>query len=378
MSESTKVVGDNKNGTEKTTNKEIFRTKKAKPTTTRTFWKTILHGAQWFFGHALPLYLIVGALCYIAAPQFFSSLIAPTAGKIQVPNTSAAPKIAISLPQAQGNSGQELRTMEIVRVAMDASKERVESIKEGNDKLFSIISALAALLVFLGFKGVETFRSLNTHAEETLEKSREARESAEETTEELKDFFENRYHKDNTAEINVAQGIVLREMAELYRKVVCNFGPIPLQCQNEYFAYLEGSVEYLNRICDNPENVDKKTVSRAFIVRGNVLKLMGKVKEALDSVVLANQLYDPEDYSSLYNAACYCSILSRAASAKNNHQEAVRYETKAFGFLRKAIQMNDACIGDAETDQDFDDFKVGNNPHFMAILYPQQIDKNKP
>lgn len=338
----------------------------------------LIRFVQWLLGYAIPLYIIVGALCYIAAPDFFSSILGqPTAtqDKRAIANGVVSAHVGASAAVPPSASTGELKTMEIVRVAMDASKERIESIKEGNDKLFSIISALAALLVFLGFKGVETFRSLNTQAEETLRNSKIASETASQTTIELKDFFENKYPKDNTAEINVAQALVLREMADLYRGVVCRDGPLSDQCQDTYDNYLDDAIMYLNRVCNHAVGLEKKTVSRALIIRGNVLKMRGRTKDALASVLDAHENYDETDSSALYNAACYSSLLAKEAIDSSRNTAATKHISECIGYLRKAIKMKDDYVRTAMTDSDFDHLRNSKSPQFLSIFDSTNTDR---
>jgi hypothetical protein len=242
------------------------------------------------------------------------------------------------------------------------------------DKLFSLIAALGALLVFFGFKGVESFVNARTRAEETISKAEEAvlkandaQLIAEEAIQSLNNFVENRYLKDNSAEINIGQGLVLREMAEMYRLIVSKTAIMQPDDQ-EYCSYLRQSLYYIDKVTDHPEGVDPKILSRAFIVKGNVFTRLGEQTSALKMAEIAFEKYDSLDFSAYFNAACYSCLLAEKHAAKNDHSGAAHYEGLSIKYLRQAIKLRDDFREIAKKDTDFEYFRRNNHANYLSIV----------
>lgn len=286
-------------------------------------------------------------------------------------------KIAAKGTGQSGGAATEVKITDVAKLAMDATKERVDMLKESHDKLFSLIAAFGALLVFFGFKGLETFNATRKRAEETVEQAaeavreaEEARQLAEKSVKELQNFVENRYTKDNTAEINVSQGIVLREMADLYNVILERIekgenGNNP-DTDKHFCSYLRSSLVYLDSVTDNPEGLDKKIVSRAFIAKGNVFSMLNELPSALKMAEMVITKHNPADHSALYNGACYSCRLAARAVESDDHQAAVEYESKAISYLRRALELNPDYSAEAKADKDFKHFATKSN--FLALV----------
>ncbi|MCT9125894.1 TPR end-of-group domain-containing protein [Cupriavidus gilardii] len=349
---------------------------------------------RYTFGYVLPVYFIIGAIIVIALPSgtivklwpFEQSASGvptsapvstlPTASKNRPHNGEMDPSPR-SAPQAVDLSRPEARVAELARMAMDATKERVEMMKESYDKIFSIIAALAALLAFLGFKGVETFTATRARAEEATAQAEAAAASAKAAKEDLRqavesfnDFRKNQYLIDNNAEINAAHGIVLREIADLYRKVTKLdelTGEEAEKAREEYCAYLHSSLYYLGQAASKPTGVAPRILTRVYGTMGNVqcrLENYHAAFQAAENAISVN----PHDYSAHFNAACYKSLLAHEESQKSrpNHAVVAQYEKEMLSYLKRAIELNPEYKDKAKDEPDFD--HVRRNSQFLALL----------
>lgn len=331
---------------------------------------------HWLFGYIMPLYVVIGSLCFIAAPGLFGSEVkSPDIGKV-------APHPAPAAKQGAETTG-DLKVVDMVRLTLESSKDRFESIKEGHDKLFSLIAALAALLAFFGFKGVETYNATKAKAEETLASAdeavataNEANDLAKKSIKDLENFVQNLYSKGATAEINVAQGLVLKEIAELYREltmgphtvVQMQLGATTQQLLNKYHSYLNESLGYFDRVTDKPEGVDSKVVARALIFRATILKKLGRLEEALKNASLAQSQFAGHEYAAYYNAACYCCLLSAQALSKLDPAAASEFEHESINHLAKSIELDASLKQSAAHDDDFQHFRTSNNTRYLALI----------
>ena len=341
---------------------------------------------RWVLGTVVPLYVIIGTICIIALPKgFFGDLFVPSAQVQSAPSPSQAvdpnalpggPAKATALPgklsPATPSLGADVKITEVAKMAIDATKERVDMMKENYEKLFSLIAALGALLVFFGFKGVESFISAKAKAEETVAKAEdavsraeEARKTAEESVEKLNEFIKNKYEKDNAAELNVSQGIVLRELADMYKTVCKKMGP-DNGYDLDYQQYLSMSLYYTEKVTENGEGLDAEIMARALVLKGNILIRQDDVKNALKAVERAIK-YMPDDYSAYYNAACYSCVSAKQFHDKSNFQQASACENNSIEYLRKAIELRPRYKVDALTDPDFEHFRSRNYSEFLAL-----------
>ena len=89
-------------------------------------------------------------------------------GQAQIPNTAGT------------NQVDQLRPLaDIAKMTLDATKDKFDSLKEANDKLFSVLAAMGALLAFLGFKGLDSFMTAKTKAEEAVDRANLAQKEAD-------------------------------------------------------------------------------------------------------------------------------------------------------------------------------------------------------
>lgn len=336
---------------------------------------------RWVLGTVVPLYLIIGTICFIALPKgIFADLFtapahiaAGTASADQIVTTSpvkngpTVSKQALSTP-----TSNEVKVAEVAKLAIDSTKERVDMMKENYEKLFSLIAALGALLVFFGFKGVESFISAKAKAEETVAKAEEAvaraedaRKTAEESVHKLNEFIKNKYEKDNAAELNVSQGIVLRELAGMFKTVCKKMGAEEAD-DVDYQQYLSMSLYYTEKVTENGDGLDPEIMARALVLKGNILIRQDDVKNALKAVERAIR-FVPDDYSAYYNAACYSCIAAKQYHEKSNFQQASFHENNSIEYLRKAIELRPRYKVDAQTDSDFEHFRSRNYSEFLAL-----------
>jgi len=249
-------------------------------------------------------------------------------------------------------------------------------MKESYDKLFSLIAAFGALLAFFGFKGIETFMAARAKAEETLAKAQEAvaqandakrqadaaKSEAEKTVRDLEDFVRVRYSRDNNAEGNVAHGIVLREIADVYKDVMrpetCDSSEAE-RVMSVYHQYLHESATYLERVVEleREEGIDKRVVSRAYGTLGNINNRLGKPEKALECAQKALRAA-PDDHSAQYNVACYHARVSTSVgrrAAEQQRSAAVSALELAIGKDRKYRKMavEDPDFASMRDDPDF-------------------------
>ncbi|MBB6594380.1 hypothetical protein HXP35_03060 [Ralstonia solanacearum] len=171
------------------------------------------------FSHYIPLYLIVVTLLFIALPKNVSTAIVASltgtpivqlpsipganVNQVATPGVNAPPVSQPSLSTAQ-QSAADRNVVDIAKMTIDSSKDKYDSIKDMYDKLFSVIAAMAALIAFLGFKGVDSFLSAKQKADETVARAEEAQRKAEQSLDEVQDFINRRYPADNRAELNAS------------------------------------------------------------------------------------------------------------------------------------------------------------------------------
>lgn len=336
--------------------------------------------------HVIPLYLIIGSIILIALPSSsnISQWIFPPpkaeaekkdVGKKDLPlqpqnNQQDVSRAAISSPaeySANGNS-EEAKASQLIKIALDASKERLDMMKENYEKIFSFIAAFAALLAFLGFKGLETFTQTKNNALDAerqariaAEEAAQAKEQAKNAVKELHDFMENQYKIDNSAEINVAHGIILREIAGLHKSLT---DQNILECRDKHRTYLKQSLYYLDLATENKSTVSRRILSRAYVTKGNVHNLLGNYSKAFEATQEA-LLVNKDDHSALFNAACYCAKIAEDFDKHNDYIEAERFVALALRNLKASIDLNESYADLLPTETDFT--FIRKNPTFKTI-----------
>lgn len=306
----------------------------------------------WLFGYFIPLYAVLFTLIVIAIPKEVWTM-------AQRPPITPAPLI--------GRAAQEMTTADIAKLAMDAGKERIDGVRESNDKLFSLIAAMAALLVFFGFKGLETFNAAKDRAELAVKNAEKAHRTASASIEKFNNFVEIQYSRNIVAEIYVVQGMILLEMAELYKKVLkkCNIADEAIK--KDYDAYLKYGLFFLDKVTQDPDGIDKKIVCRALIMQGYLHKRLGDLGRALYVVTQAYTNDDQND-SAYFNAACYCCLLAASEMSMESHDGTLRYEEESLLHLAKAIELKENSRGKARRDEDFLHFVTNRHEVFLKMV----------
>ncbi|MEX3916005.1 tetratricopeptide repeat protein [Paraburkholderia sp. BR10872] len=326
------------------------------------------------FTTVLPLWIIVITVCLIALPH---SMTANWFGLEKAPNAN----LPVAAPAVPGTSGAaatlDARSVsDIAKFAIDSSKDRADAMKETYDKLFSLFAALGALLAFLGFKGLDTFMVAKQRSEEivqtanaAVERANAAYERAERATKDHEEFIRVRYAADNSAEINTAHGIVMREIAELYAVLFLLHDPAADISKNaKYRDYLDLGRLYLDKVTDKPENLNVKVVCRAFITRGNILRRQGDYQGALKMVQIVLDRYDEKDLAALFNAGCYCSLLAKAEEDLGNKKRCREHRQAALGYLKRAVELDPNLKEDAENDEDFQWLRTSDPTRFNELV----------
>ncbi|CAB3914219.1 hypothetical protein LMG26689_05169 [Achromobacter animicus] len=262
----------------------------------------------------------------------------------------------------------------VARLSLDGNRERIEGMKETYDRLFAMIATLGALLAFLGFKGFESFMQARDDAQETVERSKGAvleaegaKTQADAALKELHQFLRVDYPKDNSAEINVAHGLVMREIAVLYSCMAEKMGK-DIKDFPEYREVLHLSLVYLNKVRLQADRLDKRVIARALITIGNVESLLGNSRGALEACQEVIEKHSPDDESAHFNAACYACRLGAEEAAKESHKTAKAYADLSIARLTRAIELLPSNRLDASTDKDFVWLREQGNPAFMSLL----------
>lgn len=324
----------------------------------------------------LPLYIIVIAVCLIALPKgITTSLFGPHPAATQPaigPVTGQTPAPAVP----STTTSPDARTVsDVAKMAIDSSKDRADAMKDTYDKLFSLFAALGALLAFLGFKGMDTFMAAKRRSEEivqtansAVDRANAAYDRAVQAKKDHDEFVKVRYAADNSAEINTAHGIIMREIAELYKVLVhLNDAQKDVSKDANYRSYLDASRRYLDLVTDRPEGLGAKVIARAFVTKGNVLRRQGDYLGALKMVELVLDKYDPREESALFNAACYCCLIAQDEERLSNHTRSREYRQRSLAFLKRAIDAHPHLREDALDDQDFEWFRSKPEPRFGEL-----------
>lgn len=347
-----------------------------------------LSDAIWHtFCHVIPLYLIIGAIIVIALPstaklRWWPFIQDTSTASAQVTSTatpaappqSESPAKDVSTPRVTSNNSEhgvaqeDVKLTNIAKLAIDATKERVEMMKESYEKIFSFIAAFGALLAFLGFKGIETFSQTKKNAIEAANQAEAAardaataKEEAQAAIKELHDFIENQYKIDNSSEINVSHGIILREIASLQKSLTDQNND---ECKKRHRDFLRQSLYYLNLATENKSKISPRILSRAYVTKGNVQNMLGDYSKALDAATEALAV-NQDDYSAHFNAACYNSKLAEKYNAEGDYSYAATLVNNAIKHLKAATKMNPEYREIMKTETDFNYIK--DFPAFKSI-----------
>lgn len=309
---------------------------------------------------------------------------------------TSSPSVASSRPQgAIENSGDsafvaghtaaavssEISAVSTVaKLALDTTKERVDGMKDTYDRLFAMIAALGALLAFLGFKGFESFTLAKKHTAETVEKAElavakanaakeraeRAKEQADEAVKKLNFFIDVEYPRNNVAEIEVARGIIMREIAGVYQAVAKRCGQ-DIKDYPEYRKAIDLGLIYLKNAVAEPERLEPETVSRALITMGNLYRRMSNIHGAVEACQRVVKEFSPNDTIAHYNLACYyCLLAEQEEKGAGSAHQVQAYAASAIAALERAIELDSSNRADARTDDDFVWFQ--SHPAFKALV----------
>lgn len=337
---------------------------------------------RWLLTHGLPMYAIVGTLLALSVSAFLPSILplidgtltrtqdlpskqsttaVPVPGGPLTPSPGVSPSPDRSAAPVVGDPTRPIT--EIAKLALDTSKDRIEGMKENYDKLFAMIAAFAALLGFLGFKGFESFAQAKARAEETVAKADSAVRRAEdahrrvtESIEEHTKFRTEDYPNFASAELYLAHGIIMREIAEVYEvmgKHLSQDGK-PVEFV-EKVARLQESLTYLERSLEMCDRSNNRVRSRALGTLGNVRKRlddhMGALSAARGAATAA-----PNDPSAYYNVACYAAMVAedKAKKCSRDSEGALvsPYVDVCLDALSKAVKLHAKFASKAMKDAD--------------------------
>ncbi len=332
------------------------------------------------FAYHIPLYLIVITLLFIAMPKRISNSVISALTGIPIAEVAQAAKIDNLPPSGKGattapttNPGQQSAPdsktiVDVAKLALDGSRDKYDSIKDMYDKLFSVIAAMAALIAFLGFKGVDSFFAAKQKADDTVARAEEAQRKAEQSLSEVQDFINRRYPADNRAELNVVTGMVMRHIADAYKAILDQCKPGHKFDEDKVFLEcLDKAIYYLNAV-DSKETVDEMVLKRAIITKGNIYRRMGQLEVAIRLLEELQQKYNITDEVAIYNIACYSCLVAKKFADANNSVQADKYILKSLDNLRAAIRLSEENKNEARIDPDLAWFRDTNNQSYLAML----------
>ena len=315
------------------------------------------------FSYHLPLYLIVISLLFIALQK---DPFSERKSQISTNHITNLNKSTTTNKEQSASQVKDSDLLTVTKLAIDGSKEKYDSIKDSYDKLFSMIAAIAALIAFLGFKGVDSFITAKKNSSETLEKAVNALKEAQIASEDLKKFKEEIYPKDNRAEINLMTGIVLRIIYDAYKSIIETCKPNhKIDTDPKIQHFLDLAIYYID-VVEAQTDIDEKLLMKAAVTRGNIYKRFGRIKEAYENLLRFSKKYPTCGDSSIqYNLACYSCLLAEHAESTSNHKESVKYQNLSLNHLRAAISCDLANKLAANTEEDFKYFE--KNQIFLAM-----------
>ncbi|WP_348995901.1 hypothetical protein ABFG95_11825 [Achromobacter sp. HNDS-1] len=343
---------------------------------------------RWLLTHGLPMYAIVGTLLALSISAFLPRILpiietalsnqpvqasaqakpVSAASSTSIPSSDAAPGMAQeqSPSPVQSSVADATRPItEIAKMALDTSKDRIEGIKENYDKLFAMIAAFAALLGFLGFKGFESFAQAKARAEETVAKAdiavKRAEDAQRRVTESIAEhqiFRTEEYPKFASAELYLAHGIILREIADVYEVIAKHLSQAGQNIEfGEKVARLQESLAYLERSLDHCDRNNYRVRARALGTLGNVRKRLDDPMGALTAAKGAANAA-PDDPSAHYNVACYAAMVAedKARKCSPDSEEAMvtPFVDMCVEALTTAVKLHGKFSGKAMKDPDFD------------------------
>lgn len=286
---------------------------------------------------------------------------------VQLQATVAALQKSVALPQSQVPPASAMTDplrplVDIAKLTLDASKDKYDSIKDTYDKLFSVLAAMAALLTFFGFKGLDSFVAAKRNTELAVAQ-------ADQAAQQLRQFLDHDYSRDNRAELNLAQAISLREIAALYEqswRLNHSREDLPQAGRQVHRQYLEKANYYLKESLRSRDQLDKVLLQRALGVQCNVYRMLGDFEAALRTAKEMIERFPGEDESAYFNAACYCCLLSEQQGPERLRSEKLLIE--ALGHLKKAIDLYPDNKKEACDEVDLEALRVNRKQEFEGLV----------
>lgn len=226
----------------------------------------------------------------------------------------------------------------------EAVTERYDAIKGEQDRLFSLIVALAALLTFLGFKGVQSLLDAQRSARVAVEKARRY---------ELR--WEKQYPRDNRAEMAVVMAAALRDITDMQLHILKQTGsPNPARSEL-YFEYLHMARQHLETV----EDLDCSTPIKLQVlgVLGNVYYRLELYDSAFRAARKAIEM-DAGDTDAYFNAACYVCKMAELADEQKKALEANRLLRQALSYAQQYVAREDSKSIASKTMNEEGDLKI--------------------
>ncbi len=303
---------------------------------------------------------IVIVICLAALPKNLSDAVACRVYSTPNCNPLKANKDSIDKPAKvsntlAANSNADIAT--IAKMTIEGIDGKYASLKESQDRLFSVITALGALMTFLGFKGFDSFF-----------KSKEAADLAVQKAEEVSQFLEKQYGIDNRAEYMVIEAATLRNEADLYAEITKKtLGD----------AFYEDLLARAKERIDDAITLDSKNLDvhfRALGVLGNIYYRLKDFKAARDCseklIKLAEKngkLLELAAIDAHYNYACYSSKLAEKTHADGQLDKALEYGKAALSKIENYLNF-ELCQTDVlDQEADFDFLRVHMKMEFETI-----------
>lgn len=275
----------------------------------------------------------------------------------------ASAKAVSTPPLAEVKPMTQVDVATIAKMTIESVDGKYASLKESQDRLFSVIAALGALMTFLGFKGFDSFF-----------KSKEQADAAVKKAEEVKKFLDEQYEIDNRAEFMVIEAATLRNDADLYASIKQK-KPNELLSDSFYKSLLVGAKKRL----EDAIELDARNTLVHFRALGVLANInfrfgdYGQAKDCADKIIrlaakrsLAGSVHAIDAH---FNYACYATKMAASLHQTGEAEkinEAVELGKEALKKLREYLVYED--IDDVNTDSDLDFLRIHMKAEFDAVI----------
>ena len=314
----------------------------------------------------IAMIFIVGVLCLVAMPRNIGDAFACWIYEAKICKSidSAVSAKAVSAPTlAEAKPITPVDVATIAKMTIESVDGKYASLKESQDKLFSVIAALGALMTFLGFKGFDSFFKTKEQADAAVQKA-----------EEVKKFLDEQYGIDNRAEFMVIEAATLRNDADLYASITQK-NTEELLCDSFYKSLL---VRAKQRLEDAIELDAKNTFVqfRALGVLGNINYRFRDYKQAKDCATKIIKLSEKKGHAGSldaidahFNCACYATRMAESLHQTGDAgkiNEAIGLGKEALGKLREYLTFEN--LDDVNTDPDLEFLRIHMRAEFDAVI----------